>query len=72
MPTKLTPEQSVTNGIRQYLTITNLLPPTADLTEMAEELTQVAFEQLQECGINLATWTTIHVAEKRASLKGPS
>ena len=70
MATKLTLEASITNALKQHLTSTNLLAPTAQVIDLAEELTEVVFDQLQEAGLDLATWTNIDVVEKRAAAKG--
>jgi hypothetical protein len=52
------------------LTSSNPLAPTAEVTNLAEGLTQVVFEQLQEAGVDLTTWTKVDVAEKRAGARG--
>jgi hypothetical protein len=70
MATKLTLEANITHALKQQLTGTNLLAPTVEITNLAEELTKVVFEQLQEAGLDLATWATIDVAEKRTAVKG--
>ena len=66
MATDLTLETKLIAAIREHLTSSNLLVPTAEVTNLAEALTQVVFEELQEAGMDLAGWTTIDVAEKRA------
>ena len=70
MATKLTLETKIVGAIKQHLTSTNLLAPTAELTNLAEALTQVVFDQLQEAGLDLTAWTRIDVAEKRAGAQG--
>jgi len=70
MATNLTLETNITAALKQHLTGTNLLAPTAEVTNLAEALTEVVFDQLQEAGVDLAAWTKIDVAEKRAGARG--
>ncbi len=66
MATNQTLEANITAAIKQHLTSANLLAPTAEVTNLAEALTEVVFEQLQEAGVDLAAWTRVDVATKRA------
>jgi hypothetical protein len=70
MAKNLTLEGNIITAIKEHLTSTNLLAPTAEVTLLAEALTQVVFEQLQEGGVDLAAWTRIDVSEKRALAQG--
>ena len=70
MTTELTLETNITAAIREHLTSTNLFAPTAEVTNLAETLTQVVFDQLQDAGVDLAAWTTVDVAEIRAEARG--
>lgn len=70
MTRNLTLEQNITADIKRHLRIANLLPPTADYTTLAGELTQVVFDQLQEAGVDLAAWTRTDAAVKGAGAPG--
>ncbi len=70
MTTELTLETNITAAIREHLTSTNLFAPTAEVTNLAETLTQVVFDQLQDAGVDLAGWTTVDVVELRAEARG--
>ena len=70
MATSFTLETNIITAIKQHLTSSNLLAPTTEITNLAEGLTQVVFEQLQEAGVDLTTWTKVDVAEKRAGARG--
>jgi hypothetical protein len=70
MATRLTLEANITNALKRHLTSTDLLASTAEVTNLAEGLTEVVLEQLQEAGVDLATWATIDIAHKRAAVKG--
>jgi hypothetical protein len=70
MTTELTLETNITAAIKEHLTDTNLLAPTAEVTNLAETLTQVVFDQLQDAGVDLAGWATFDVAEISAEARG--
>ena len=50
---------NVTAAIQRHLMSTDLLSPRTELTNLAEELTQVVFNELQNEGLNAATWNMI-------------
>ena len=68
MARKLTLEGNITNALKQHLS-TNLLAPTAEVTNLAEELTEVVFDQLQDADLDVSAWTTLDVTHKRAAAK---
>ena len=70
MATKFTLETNITAAIKEHLTSTNLFAPTAEVTNLAETLTEVVFDQLQEAGVDLAAWTTVDVVPIRAGARG--
>jgi hypothetical protein len=70
MARKLTLEASIITAIKEHLTDTNLLAPTTELFPLAEALTQVVFEQLQEAGVELSAWNRIDFPETRALAQG--
>ncbi|HVQ38859.1 MAG TPA: hypothetical protein VMS31_15075 [Pyrinomonadaceae bacterium] len=72
MAKHLTLEKNIIASIASHLLASSLLPPTTDVNELSGELTQVVFDQLQEAGIDLATWTKASVAEKRSSAHAAS
>jgi hypothetical protein len=65
----LTAQGNMTAAIKQHLLSTDLLPKV-EVTNLAGELTQVVFRQLQEAGLDSAAWTRIDFAEKRAGARG--
>lgn len=66
----LTLKSNVTTAIKEHLMSTDLLPPSAEVTNLAGELTQAVFNQLQEAGLDAVAWTRIDIAEKRAGARG--
>lgn len=58
----LTLKNNVTAAIKHHLMSANILPPRTELTNLAEELTQVVFRELQIEGLNAATWNRIDAA----------
>lgn len=63
-------KSNVSTAIKHHLMSTDLLPPTTEVTNLAEALTQVVFTELREAGLNSATWTRIDVAQIRAGAQG--
>jgi hypothetical protein len=55
-------KKNVTAAIEHHLMSTDILPPRAELTNLAGELTQVVFNELQHEGLNAATWNRIDTA----------
>jgi len=66
----VTLKSNVTTAIKEHLMSAELLPPKAEITNLAGELTQVVFDELQKAGLDSAAWTRIDVAEKRAGARG--
>jgi len=58
----LTLKNNVTAAIKHHLMSTDILPPRAEITNLAGELTQVVFNELQNEGFNAATWNMIDAA----------
>ena len=67
-------KNNVTAAIKHHLMSTDILPPRAELTNLAGELTQVVFNELQHEGLNAATWNRIDAApaEPRVGAQGAS
>ena len=55
-------KNNVTAAIKHHLMSTDILPPRPELTNLAGELTQIVFRELQNEGLNAATWNMIDTA----------
>lgn len=69
MTKKLTLENNIIAAIRRELTTGNLAIPSAEINDLAETLTQVVFDQLQEAEVDLTAWTTTSADAKRLSAR---
>ena len=67
--TGLTLEKNITVALKQHLTTTNRLPANTEVTKLAEILTQVVFDQLQEADVDLTAGTKVDATEKRLAAR---